>query len=275
MRNRMRLEVLPLATARLNPRAPEALARLGAESGEIESWLREQATAALADAGAKPSPGHNQVETAGLRPYHAIVRRYALRMVYECVRGERADLTRDHLLAMDRLLFGPGEVHLPGGIRAIGEHGRLRFGALSEPVPRALGDERPVPVPVGDTLSLPGVALRLRTEELERGSLEGLPNNDRAEVVFDLGRLEPPLEIRAWAAGDRFTPLGMDGSQKVSDLFINLGVPRSNRLRVPILVDGRGILWVVGHRRSDRAPVTPATERVLRVVAEPGEIRIG
>ena len=83
---------------------------MGAESCEIESWLREQATAALADAGAKPSPGHNQVETAGLRPYHAIVRRYALRMVYERVRGERADLTRDHLLAMDSgLATGPLE----------------------------------------------------------------------------------------------------------------------------------------------------------------------
>ena len=43
---------------------------------------------------------------------------------------------------------------------------------------------------------------------------------------------------------------------------------RVNRAFVPVVVSGECVLWVVGHRRSDAAPVTERTEQrlVLRVL---------
>jgi tRNA(Ile)-lysidine synthase len=192
-----------------------------------------------------------------------------LRLAYERVRGSRTDLTRDHLVSVDRLLFHPGEVHLPGGVRAIGEQGRLRLvldlGAGTPPP----GTDAAIPVALGETIDLPRAGFALDTHLTGRATLDRHELDERRETVFDFDALSPPLLIRRWAPGDRFTPLGMKGSQKVSDLFVNQKVPRSDRSRVPILTDTQGILWVIGHRRSDRARVEARTERILRVTVRP------
>jgi tRNA(Ile)-lysidine synthase len=119
------------------------------------------------------------------------------------------------------------------------------------------------------TVRVPGLGLRVRAELLPEAIAAEIPPDEAREAVFDCGLLRPPLEIRSWRHGDRFSPLGLRGTQKLSDLFVNRKVPRFERARVPILTDAEGILWVVGHRRSGRARVTPRTTRALRVSVLP------
>ena len=79
---------------------------------------------------------------------------------------------------------------------------------------------------------------------------------------------------RSVRPGDRLEPLGMEGTQKLSDLFINRKVPRHLRTWVPLLCDNGGsedgerILWVVGQRRSRHAPVARETSQVVLFEAE-------
>lgn len=84
-------------------------------------------------------------------------------------------------------------------------------------------------------------------------------------ACFDADTVHFPLTWRTWTDGDRITPFGMDGkSALVSDILSNLHVPNEIRRDVRVLTDGSSILWVCGHRRSNIAPVTHATTRVLR-----------
>lgn len=55
------------------------------------------------------------------------------------------------------------------------------------------------------------------------------------------------------------------GRRKLARMLIDAKVPKSVRHLVPVLVSQEGILWLVGLRRSDLAPVTPSTRMVLRV----------
>jgi tRNA(Ile)-lysidine synthase len=73
-----------------------------------------------------------------------------------------------------------------------------------------------------------------------------------------------PLKVRNFKHGDRFKPLGMAGSQKVKTFFINHKVPRSKRLRCPILISGGRIIWIGGYRIDDSAKVTEKTKKVLK-----------
>jgi tRNA(Ile)-lysidine synthase len=57
----------------------------------------------------------------------------------------------------------------------------------------------------------------------------------------------------------------MDGDTRLKDLFVNAGVPRSWRDRVPIMECERGIAWIAGLRIAEWARVTPESERVLRI----------
>jgi tRNA(Ile)-lysidine synthase len=267
--------VLPALEAEINPRASDALARLATEAAELDDLVRGLAGEAFERAFDRDNSSPEteiRLVTDRLRPYHATIRRVTIRFAYERLRGSRRDLSRAHLGAVDRLLFGVGSISLPGGVRAVGEQGRIRLLAPLAETGIVRWDPLPL-VPPGE-MDLGASRVRLRT--FIEAPPPRLPRLDEREVaLFDVDRLAGSLVVRPWRVADRFRPLGMAGRQKLSDLFTNHRVARSDRPRVPILADGEGILWVIGHRRSDRAQVGPDTRRVLRVVATeiPSEMR--
>lgn len=91
-------------------------------------------------------------------------------------------------------------------------------------------------------------------------------NDDPWTVFFDADEIRGSLVFRDRRPGDRIRPLGMDGHEvKVSDLMINVKIPRAARDRWPVLVAGEEVLWVPGARQSEAAKVTGQTRRVTRV----------
>jgi len=74
------------------------------------------------------------------------------------------------------------------------------------------------------------------------------------------------LNLRTPRPGDRFIPLGMNGSsQKLSDFFVNQKVPRLARAGWPLLVCGDEIAWVVGKRLDERYQLSKTSESSLRI----------
>ena len=95
------------------------------------------------------------------------------------------------------------------------------------------------------------------------GPYKGTYNDDVA--LFDADSIGMPLVWRPWMDGDRIRPFGMKGASiLVSDMLTNLKVPHETRRSVRVLTHGSSILWICGLRRSDLAPITPATTRLLR-----------
>lgn len=78
----------------------------------------------------------------------------------------------------------------------------------------------------------------------------------------DAERLTFPVIIRSWETGDRFHPLGMKGSKKLSDLFSGLKMTQQEKLRVPVVVSGGNIVWVAGVRLDERYKLTDSTTAV-------------
>jgi tRNA(Ile)-lysidine synthase len=87
------------------------------------------------------------------------------------------------------------------------------------------------------------------------------PDAPRDETI-DLDRVASPLCVRAPQPGDRFGPLGMEGRMKpLNDFFRGRKLGREQRARTPLLCDGVGIVWVVGHQISHRVRLTDSTIR--------------
>ncbi len=83
-------------------------------------------------------------------------------------------------------------------------------------------------------------------------------------AVLDLAALALPLSIRNWRQGDRFRPLGVGGSKKLQDYFVDRKVPRPQRGRVPLVVTGDDrVAWVAGHGIAEDFRVTAATADVV------------
>lgn len=88
-------------------------------------------------------------------------------------------------------------------------------------------------------------------------------SNDRSTASFDLDKISFPLTWRSWQSGDRFHPLGMKGSKKLSDFLVDEKISRIAKDQVSVLESAGEIIWVVGYRIDERFRIEPSTQRML------------
>ncbi len=81
---------------------------------------------------------------------------------------------------------------------------------------------------------------------------------------FDADKVKHKLILRNWKPGDKFVPLGMKYSKKVSDILTDAKVPFVFRKQILVLCDGPEIIWLVGIRLSEKYKVTNETKKVIK-----------
>ncbi len=87
-------------------------------------------------------------------------------------------------------------------------------------------------------------------------------------VFIDKNKVNFPLTVRSKQSGDRFYPLGLSGSKKIKDYFIDMKIPVVNRDNIPILTDNCGdIIWIIGLRLDKRFRIKPNTRQCLKIEA--------
>jgi len=74
------------------------------------------------------------------------------------------------------------------------------------------------------------------------------------------------LTLRPWLPGDRFHPLGMAGTKKISDYLIDEKVDLYTKENQWILVDGEKIIWVCGRRINDEVKITDKTTDYAKLI---------
>jgi len=110
-----------------------------------------------------------------------------------------------------------------------------------------------------------GIGKEILVEEIPgKGRIEETMSSPVA-ALFDYEELQFPLRVRSFRPGDRFRPMGMAGTKKLKEFFIDQKIPRFERGRIPLLVSGERIIWIVGYRIDDRVRVTDRTKRILKV----------
>ena len=83
-------------------------------------------------------------------------------------------------------------------------------------------------------------------------------------AYFNLDKLTFPLTIRPWQVGDKIIPFGMNGSKLVSDILIDNKVNSFEKENTFVLLSGKKIIWVIGHRTSNDFRVTKSTNNIYR-----------
>ena len=86
-------------------------------------------------------------------------------------------------------------------------------------------------------------------------------------ALLDCDKLKFPLVLRQQKSGDKFIPLGMKGFKKLSDFLVDRKIPINEKIKIPVLVSGNDIVWVVGMRIDDRYKITDNTNNIFRLEA--------
>jgi tRNA(Ile)-lysidine synthase len=103
----------------------------------------------------------------------------------------------------------------------------------------------------------------LVSNEIDMSSIMHAPVN---EAWLDYESINGSISLRNHLPGDRIQPLGSSGHHtKVSDLFINRGIPKDARQAFPILCDSTRIIWLPGIMISEMCKVTINTKKILHL----------
>lgn len=84
-------------------------------------------------------------------------------------------------------------------------------------------------------------------------------------ICIDLEKLEMPLYLRPWKAGDYFYPSGMTGRKKVSKYLKDEKLSLFEKDNIWVLTARDTIVWVVGKRLDNRFKVTSETTKILKI----------
>jgi tRNA(Ile)-lysidine synthase len=279
LRNRIRHELMPELIRRYNPNLVDTLNRTAAIFRAEEDWLNQYSgrifnTLADCDATSVRMPISTLLEK------HAAIQRRTIRTAIGHVKGNLKSITLQHIDAVLCLCRegSPGQLlHLPGRL-TIQKQPEEQLSISRQPSPltsRASSYPAetmplytvPVPHPDGGTRTMMvkelGIILVLGSIPVE--SISSLTSAGQHTAFFDMDKLTFPMLLRNTLPGDRFMPLGMQGTQKVKDFFINNKIPREMRLKTPVLVSKDTIVWIVGHRLDERAKIVQQTRNVLKI----------
>ena len=254
-RNRVRHELLPLLAERYNPRVREALLRF-AEAQRADSQLLDEIAGAafeccLSEDGAiEREEFRNEAEAIRRR----IVARLGRRL-------EVSDLPFDRVVAAAQFIAdgATGEMFdLGSGVQLQNarRHTKVRVTLEAEAA------ETPLAVP-GVTAAL-GRVFRARMLD-KRPAAELAAYCTPRRQVFDADAAGADLSVRRRRPGDSFTPLGMSGTKKLQDYFVDAGIPAFERDAQILLTGGGKILWIVGGAIGAHAAVKDPTTRFLEI----------
>lgn len=108
---------------------------------------------------------------------------------------------------------------------------------------------------------------KIKFEIIENSNKVEFTKNNLIKL-FDYDNIEKEIVIRYRKDGDKIVPLGMNGSKKLKDIFMDLKIPREDRNSIPILCFDNKISWIVGYKTSQLFKVTKDTKKILKITMD-------
>ena len=246
-RSRLRQKGMAALKA-VNARAAEHIARCADRLRAEDEFLDGLAREAMAKAGG------SRKALAALPP--VLRDRAALILIREAT----DDFTEADVVRLTDLFSLPSgrTATLRGGLIARADGDRLTIGPAAADAPFEAD------LPVGEALVTPWGTYR--AEWVEKAPIP-CPLH---EAYLDADRLQGPLTLRQARPGDRFTPLGMDGSKLLSDWYTDRKMSRDDRLR-PLVFDREGPVFLPGGAIAARVRIQEGTTRILHIILEKGD----
>ncbi len=277
LRNRVRHELLPVMQS-LAPAAARILARQADLLRDDDRLLDALAAHRLERTIRSRDSATIVLDRTVLLKQPPALQRRILRQAIQAVAPSTGVPRSDVLLSMlASLASHSGGIWNAGAATVACEQDQVRLTAVS-PVPPAGGTvlqpihTAPVPdvvtiaaLPSAVSWPLTGAVIRLPAVTRERGLIL-LEKPSSSLALLDADRLSWPLTIRTWRHGDWFFPTGMAGRRKkLQDYFTDAKLGRSMRERIPLVLSGEGIAWIVGQRVDARFAATGSTTRFVLV----------
>jgi tRNA(Ile)-lysidine synthase len=286
LRNRIRHRLLPELKEGYNPRLEENLCRTAEIIRLEDDYLQREVRRICDDSRivrTNPADLETRISIPELLCLHeALQNRLIKRLLLKCAKTHRG-IGYVHIQAVRDFVEAPrssGFLNFPLDLELRREYDQLVIGRRILPPRRRIMTAGPpgqaLPgqlqdnafadfaqdIVVPGVINIPGGRSSLRFAFAEEPPVRfDCPRT----AYMDYDRIVPPLTLRFPRPGEKIQPLGMFGTKKLKNIFIDRKIPLTDRKRTPLLADARSVIWIVGSVLSDRMKITGETTNILKI----------
>lgn len=267
-RNRVRNQILPIA-ASINQQVVGHIAQTAELVSEADAYFEKYASDYCSQKCMKSESGKYTLRVSELLKEEHILQRYILFHCLKNITGQKKDLTGSHMEAIEKLLSSNGsrKIQLPYGMCVEKCYDLLSFWKRT--------DEKMLPLE--DTKRKQELTYHLY-EGMEETALkelyEKIRNNtqnvytkwfDYDKILSECTKCQQTLSVRTRLPGDYLVISQNGHRKKLKEFLIEQKIPKEKRDRIPLLVIGNEVLWIIGYRRSESYFVTNETGKILEI----------
>ena len=265
-RNHIRHHLIPELKKSYNPAILDSLNRLGEILQAEDQWIDQTLGPVFADTISEDTSGNGvNVDLCAINAMHPAAARRVIRKAILRVKQNLRRISFTHIDAIIDLARKDrpgGCLDLPDGIRVIKDAAALIIRNEDQNFAAPQVDYH-YTIAAEGTTAIKEVGIAIKLSEIDIEEVPDFKNAGNARAFFDRDCLEFPLAVRNFRPGDRFSPLGLNGSQKLKKFFINNKIPAQRRKSCPLLLSENNIIWVGGLRIDNSVKLGPTTRRVL------------
>ena len=268
LRNRIRYDLIPILEQEYNPNIRNGLCRTAEILGSETEFLDIIAHQAYTECKLTVSnPVSLVLDRQKFLQYHIALQRQILRHAVTDILGELNDFSYDHCHAIIDIINSEkpnAKFTLPNAFVFKRTYQKLILERNSD---ETVDYDYILNIPGKTELSILNAEITATFLDTNINDLLTIPDGTK-DALFDYCNIDLPLHLRNRRYGDRFQPYGMKGTKKIKDFFIDKKVPHGQRNRIPLLVCGEEIMWVIGFTTSEKFKTQTTTKRCLHLQYE-------
>ncbi len=271
-RNKIRLTLIPMMEI-FSPKVKKNISRLSQYVREDSAYIEENAYISFKENSFVVDEKTIKLDLEGFfQLYPAIQKReirYAILEVLHSLKGIEATHLED-VIALAHNSKINAQINLPRGLIVYKKIDALYFSTEEFKMEEIVFS---YDLPTNDIIAISEIALQAETKIISRDKSLILPTGKYTKA-FDLDKIKGNLKVRNRRAGDKIKPMGLGGTKKLKDIFIDEKIPLEERNKIPVICDeDNNILWVVGKYISEDFKIDDTTKNVIRITVKKSEIQ--
>jgi len=255
-RNFLRNEIIPKLKARLNPKLEEKISSSSNIFSQINSYITKQ----IQQVDKKVVIIDGESLRIDLKRISKLDKNFLNLMLKPIVENNfKIELNSENIFSLTDLIKSESgrSIQLKENIFALRERNELFIQKKKKERKR----KSFVQIKIGQTVEIYGKLISI--EEVNKKMVK-FTRDKSIEFISDDG-LKSTFEIRFWKAGDKFQPIGLKGTKKVSDYLADEKIASSEKKNKLVLNNNGKIVWLIGHRIDAEYKINSGSNRILKL----------
>ncbi len=263
-RNKIRLRLIPYIENEFSPNLKETLSRMSNIIREDSDYLEKEAENYFKKEAIVISENTVKLDNFEINSLHNSMKKRLIRLcIRHCLKTLEGieSIHIDDVMSIMKSSRNEAVLNLPKGLFVYKKPDGIYF-TLSQ-IEHSVNSFEYSLIP-GENVLIKEIEMKIESKIMPKEKCILLPTGQFTKA-FDLNKIKGDIKIRTRAEGDKMKPMGLGGTKKLKDIFIDMKIPREKRDSIPVVCDDNGIIWLVGNKISEDYKIDDSTTTVIRL----------